>query len=212
MDVAKQLFPPSPGHHDAQQRKKLRGHTNGNQSGSYRLGCRGAVFSLLLCLIAIFCTALLNGEWMDGRKEGEEVAVHCSPSWRKYKHVLHLLQPCTFSPPYWDTFAFLIDLQDFFGARPLKMSKTDSLEGRYILGKLKENTLHVSRSVLVGRLYLKASSRRCFYSRTLWRECYSHLKPLWLFKVWASSGSYARQIPCSYWVTLMYMFFVPMEQ
>ena len=109
MDVAKQLFPPSPGHHDAQQRKKLRGHTNGNQSGSYRLGCRGAVFSLLLCLMAIFCTALLNGEWMDGRKE---------------------------------------DLQDFFGDRPLKMSKTDSLKGRYILGCL--GALHLA--AIVGLL------------------------------------------------------------
>eukprot|EP00731_Ephydatia_muelleri_P008566 Em0004g904a len=82
---------------------------NANQSVSYRLGCRGAVFSLLLCLMAICCTVLLNGEWMDVTKE---------------------------------------DIQDFFGVRPLKVSKTDALEGRYILGCL--GALHLA--AIVGLL------------------------------------------------------------
>lgn len=78
MDVAKQLFPLSPGSQDALQRRKLTRHANGNPNGSYRLGFKGAVFSLLLCAMAILCTVLLNGDLLDVTKEGNKFVDVCT--------------------------------------------------------------------------------------------------------------------------------------
>ena len=75
MNVAKQLFPPSPGIDDAQNRtKRYERRMNGHPEGSsYQLGCKGATFSLLLCLGVVCCTVMLNSEWVDITKEGKKV-------------------------------------------------------------------------------------------------------------------------------------------